>query len=265
MSPPAAAFSPVSTPRPPVCAPAGARASHAASHAAGHGLPLLAPGQLWRGDELAQATGRTLPSGYPVLDAELPGGGWPAQGLTELLLAQPGSGELRLLLPALQALADRPVVWISPPAQPYAPALRQLGVSLAGLICLTPDQLTDAAWAAEQALRSRSCAAVLWWADAPAPVWRRLHLAAQDSGCPLWALRPPSARQQASAAPLRLWAEPAPGGQLAVQAFKRRGPAMAAPVLLSLPPAAPLLRRAAVPAAEVGHAVARAAPALVAA
>lgn len=261
MSSPAAAFHPVSAPRPPVCVPVGALASRPV----GHGLPQLAPGLLWRGDELAQATGRTLPSGYPVLDAELPGGGWPAQGLTELLLAQPGSGELRLLLPALQALADRPVVWISPPAQPYAPALRQLGVSLAGLICLTPDQLTDAAWAAEQALRSRSCAAVLWWADAPAAVWRRLHLAAQDSGCPLWALRPPSARQQASAAPLRLWAEPAPGGQLAVQAFKRRGPAMAGPVLLSLPPAAPLLRRAAVPAAEVGHAVARAAPALVAA
>lgn len=228
-------------------------------------LPAIDPALLWRGDEMASASGRTVSSGYPALDAELPGGGWPAQGLTELLLSHPGSGEVRLLAPALRSFGDRPVLWISPPAHPYAPALQQLGLSLDGLIWLTPAGLTDAAWAAEQALRSKACAAVLWWADAPAAVWRRLHLAAQDSGCPLWAMRSPAARQQASAAPLRLWAEPAAGGQLAVQAFKRRGPAMSAPVLLSLPPAAPLLRRAAAPAVEAGHAVARVAPALAAA
>lgn len=228
-------------------------------------IPAFDPAILWRGDEMATAHGRTLSSGYPSLDAELPGGGWPAQGLTELLLSHPGCGEVRLLAPALRSFGDKPVLWIAPPAQPYAPALQQLGLSLDGLIWLTPADLTDAAWAAEQAVRSRSCAAVLWWSDAPAATWRRLHLAAQDSGCPLWAMRSAAARQQASPAPLRLFAEPAAGGQLAVQVFKRRGPAMAAPVLLSLPPAAPLLRRAAAPAVEAGHAVARVAPALAAA
>ncbi|MCR5866151.1 MULTISPECIES: translesion DNA synthesis-associated protein ImuA [Aquincola] len=229
------------------------------------GLPALDPALLWRGDAMAQAGGHTVPSGYPALDAELPGGGWPAQGLTELLLAHPGIGELRLLAPVLRSFGNRPVLWIAPPATPYLPALQQLGLSLDGLVWLTPASLIDAAWAAEQALRSRACAAVLWWSDAPAGVWRRLHLAAQDSGCPLWAMRPLAARGQASAAPLRLAAEAAAGGQLAVQVFKRRGPAMAAPVLLTLPLAAPLLRRSVMPAPEVAHAVAGAAPALVAA
>lgn len=229
------------------------------------GLPTLDPALLWRGDEMAPAGACTQTSGYPALDAELPGGGWPTQGLTELLMAHPGSGELRLLAPVLRSFGSRPVLWISPPATPYLPALQQLGLSLDGLVWLSPASLIDAAWAAEQALRSRACAAVLWWSDAPAGVWRRLHLAAQDSGCPLWAMRPPAARGQASAAPLRLWAEAAAGGQLAVQVFKRRGPAMAAPVLLSLPLAAPLLRRSVLPVQEAAHAVAGPAPALVAA
>lgn len=229
------------------------------------GLPVFDPALLWRADEMAAAGGRTLPSGYPALDAQLPGGGWPAQGLTELLMAQPGSGELRLLAPVLRSFGNRPVLWIAPPATPYLPALQQLGLSLDGLVWLTPASLIDAGWAAEQALRSRACAAVLWWSDAPAGVWRRLNLAAQDSGCPLWAMRPSAARAQASAAPLRLWAEAAAGGQLSVQVFKRRGPAMAAPVLLSLPLAAPLLRRSVLPAQEAAHAVAGPAPALVAA
>jgi hypothetical protein len=36
-----------------------------------------------------------LPTGYDALSAELPGGGWPAGAVTELLLGQDGAGELR--------------------------------------------------------------------------------------------------------------------------------------------------------------------------
>lgn len=212
-------------------------------------LPAIDPAALWRADTMSSPVGATHASGYPALDAELPGGGWPARGLTELLLAQSGSGELRLLSPVLRQLGDRPVLWIAPPLQPYAPALQQLGLGLDELVWLTPTSATDAVWAAEQALRAGCCAAVLWWGDAPPAAWRRLHLAAQDGGCPLWAFRPVAARDQSSPAPLRLLVEPAPGGQLAVHAFKRRGPAMAAPLLLTLPAALPPLRRAVTPSA----------------
>ena len=60
---------------------------------------------LWRASQLGGAARRVTPSGFEALDAELPGGGWPHGALTELLLAQPGVGELRLLASALGAAA----------------------------------------------------------------------------------------------------------------------------------------------------------------
>jgi len=131
---------------------------------------------------------------------------------------------------------------IAPPFLPYAPALHVLGWPLERLLLVRPDSLADAAWAAEQGLRSGACAAVLWWqgaerapAAALTTALRRLHLAAQAGHCPLLALRPATVRSQSSPAPLRLTMEPVAQGQLAVTVFKRRGPAMAAPLLLTLP------------------------------
>jgi hypothetical protein len=80
---------------------------------------------------------------------------------------------------------------------------------------------------------------------------------------------------QASPAPLRLALEPRAHGELAVLAFKRRGPAMAAPIVLALPvtglsrPARRVPRHAAagpaIGALESGDVVVRAAPERVAA
>jgi protein ImuA len=77
---------------------------------------------LWRAAQLGRATGAGLPTGFPALDAELPGGGWPRQALTELLLPHPGVGEWRLLAPVLAALqrGDDPVS----PASPGSPGSR---------------------------------------------------------------------------------------------------------------------------------------------
>jgi protein ImuA len=62
---------------------------------------------LWRASQVGQTRAGTLPTGFVELDAELPGGGWPHRVLTELLLPHPGVGEMRLLAPALAALAGR--------------------------------------------------------------------------------------------------------------------------------------------------------------
>ena len=236
--------------------------------------------QVWRGDRLADPAAFAPSTGFPALDAELPGGGWPASGLTELLLPEPGCGEIRLLAPALRDgsdLAARQQVWIAPPYMPYAPALHGLGWPLGRLTWLAPSHSTDAAWAAEQALRSGCCGAVLWWGDAPASVLRRLHLAAQQGASALFLLRPLAARGLSSPAPLRVVCTPTAGADgVAVEVFKRRGPPMARPLRLRLPPVAALRRTAGVgkgvgprPAVEregaSGDVVARAAPAVAAA
>jgi hypothetical protein len=211
------------------------------------GLPAAERPALWLADRVAQAAAvaAVRSTGFAALDAELPGGGWPTAGLTELLLAAPGSGELRLLAPLLAQEGPGhagSLLCIAPPLLPYAPALHALGWPLARLVLVVPGSLADAAWAAEQGLRSGACAAVLWWqheervpAAALANALRRLHLAALEGRCPLLALRPASARVHSSPAPLRLALEPVAQQQLAVTVFKRRGPAMVTPLLLALP------------------------------
>src|SRR5258706_16232987 len=85
---------------------------------------LLDRPDIWRGDSLNRAGTPTVACGFPELDAELPGGGWPAGALTEILPAHEGIGELRLLGPALAGLSKRGLrlVWIAPPHPPPAPA-----------------------------------------------------------------------------------------------------------------------------------------------
>lgn len=235
---------------------------------------------VWRADQLDRSSvagEAARPTGHAALDAELPGGGWPAVGLIELLLAAPGCGELRLLAPAL-APTSLPcsVLWVAPPYTPYAPALAALGLAVDRLVVATPASAADAAWAAEQALRSGALSAVLWWqaSDGRTPALsttlRRLHLAAMEGRTPLFALRSVAARAQSSPAPLRLMLEPAGPSQLAVEVFKRRGPPMAAPLVLTLPGPRALRRRLAssppaVRGEEAGHAVVRPAPERVAA
>ena len=211
-------------------------------------FPVAAPsGRLlpvWRADRICTSAvhgGDTAeaarPTGHDALDAELPGGGWPVAGLIELLLARPGCGELRLLAPALAPLTQ---LWVAPPFVPYAPALAALGLAPARLVVATPDDAADAGWAAEQALRSGTLGAVLWWqgqtrAATLSATLRRLHLAAEGGRTPLFALRPAATRVQASPAPLRLALEAAGPSRLAVEVFKRRGPPMAASLELRLP------------------------------
>ncbi|HEU4460789.1 MAG TPA: translesion DNA synthesis-associated protein ImuA [Methylibium sp.] len=202
---------------------------------------------VWQAGQLARSVVATESSGWPALDAELPGGGWPQAGLTELLIPAAG-GELALLAPWLGTLAQRrlgprELVWIASPASPTAPAMAALGLEAARLVFVAPASAADAAWAAEQALRAGSSAAVLWWSQSlgsPAPpvalpTWRRLHLAAQAGATPCFALREPAARNLSSPAPLRLACTPLENRRLAVEVFKRRGPPMAAPLELALP------------------------------
>ncbi|SMC22798.1 cell division inhibitor SulA [Andreprevotia lacus DSM 23236] len=182
---------------------------------------------IWRGGALVRADGQGLPSGYPALDAALPGGGWPQGGMTELVLAQPGSGELSLLQPALRQLsARRHVLLIAPPQIPYAPAWLAAGVVLTRLVWVRPRSRDEALWAMEQGLRDPACGGVLGWLAGAIDdrACRRLQLAAQTgSACGFLLRQARSAAQVSSPLALRLAVSPAPDG-IDVRILKRRGP-----------------------------------------
>lgn len=177
---------------------------------------LLKNPHIWRGGHSAHPShAGGLPSGYPALDHHLPGGGWPRQALTEILIERHGRGELQLLMPALARLScgsegyagteEGWIAWIAPPFQPYPPALTQWGVELSRVLVVRPKKSADVLWAAEQALASGNCAAVLSWPQAMSDATsRRLQLAAEKGRS--WAIvfRDSKARSEVSAAALRL-------------------------------------------------------------
>ncbi len=137
---------------------------------------------IWRGNSVGQVALPSVPTGFPRLDAELPGCGWPRGALTEIAFEREGIGELSLLLPALAALSrgDLWVALIAPPHLPYAPALARAGVDLARVLVVRAAGTEQTLWAAEQALRSGSCAAVLAWPGAVNERGlRKLQLAAE--------------------------------------------------------------------------------------
>lgn len=197
-------------------------------------LATLPAGSVWQASRLAQGNGPIISSGFDALDAELPGGGWPANALIELLVDRPGVGELSLLLPVLnRPSSERWLAWVAPPFLPYAPALAAASVPLSHLLLIRPAP-ADVLWAARQAVASGACAAVLAWPPRiDTAGLRRLQLAAEEAVTPLFLFRPCTAARQASPAPLRLVLTGA-GEMLQVSILKRRGPPASAPLLLAV-------------------------------
>ncbi len=196
---------------------------------------LLRHPEIWRADWGGAAPHGVLPSGFAELDQALPAGGWPLGALTEILAPGMGAGELRLVMPALARLSreGRWITWIAPPHIPYAPALAAWDVDLSRLLLVRTRSEADALWAAEQALRSGSCGAVLAWPiTAEDRTLRRLQLAAETGEC--WGLLFRTARtHQRSPAAVRLKLEPFSRGAL-VQILKCRGRGPSAPLVIDL-------------------------------
>jgi protein ImuA len=189
---------------------------------------------LWRASQLARSTMRCIDPGYLALSNQLPGRGWPVGVLVDLMVQQPGIGEMRLLAPALAKVADRRVVLLQPPHEPQALALAALGLPPESVIWLRTSRTADALWAAEQVLKSGSCGALLFWPDntdsksarqrfVRGDSLRRLHLAAQYGETLFFMMRPLAAAQDPSPAPLRLSVRPAMGG-INIGFVKRQGP-----------------------------------------
>jgi len=184
---------------------------------------------LWLASQLARASTPTVDTGHAPLSAQLPGGGWPVGTLVDLLVQQPGVGEMRMLAPALAKVSTRRIVLLQPPHAPQVLGLAALGVPPSQLIWLRTERTADALWAAEQVLKSGSCGALLFWPGGErrdhmrGDNLRRLHLAAQGGDTLFFMMRPMATAQDASPAPLRMTVRPARGG-VQVGFLKRRGP-----------------------------------------
>ena len=187
---------------------------------------------VWRGGELEHASQPSIPTGHALLDAALPGGGWPTGTLTEVLHDGVGIGEVSFLARALAAACgeDRMVAWINPPHLPYAPALAQAGIALERCLVVRPANREDSLWAAEQSLKSGACGAVLMWVEAGQGeraneyAWmRRLQMAAEAGRSMAIAFRPASAEKLSTPAHLRVVLT-REQGTLRLRIPKRRGP-----------------------------------------
>lgn len=246
-------------------------------------LPPAVAAAVWRGDQLGRATAPVRPSGFATLDAQLPGGGWPCQGLTELLCPQPGTLEWRLLAPLLRTLcpaggavrpaAATPVLLVGPPHPPHPPGLRADGIDERGLVWLQAHTAAERLWTTEQLLKARAPGVLVAWLPQARPEQlRRLQVLAGAAQGPVFVCRPQAAAREASAAPLRLLVRVAAaageGGPWALQVdlLKRPGPPLTRTLSLPSVPGGlaallpPRLRRAgaAVPAPQPAsmHAVA---------
>ncbi|MBI5927306.1 MAG: translesion DNA synthesis-associated protein ImuA [Aquabacterium sp.] len=192
---------------------------------------------VWRGDAMGRVCSTVIPSGHHMLDAELPGGGWPCQSMTEVLLPQSAQAEWRLLNPALAQIVRQggTVLLIAPPHTPHLPGLTKEGLRDDRLIRIDACTPAERLWATEQALKAGCVSAVLSWLPQVRPEQiRRLHACAAQHPGPLFVFRPAKAQADSSAAPLRvlLGLGPCPH-PLQVQIVKRRGPMLDQP--LSLP------------------------------
>lgn len=164
-----------------------------------------------------------LATGADGFDAAL-GGGIPAAGLSEIhgrLTRDAGAVTGLALALAARAAGTRPVVWIATcemlreAGDPYLPGIAALcGIRSGQLLVAQATKIADVLWIAEEAAGLEAVGAVLLELRGNPHVLdltatRRLHRRALASGRPLFLLRH-GAEAEATAAPLRLIASPAP-------------------------------------------------------
>ena len=123
-----------------------------------------------------------------------------------------GAGTLSLVVGRPWCQSDRPAVLIDLKQQIYPVALSVLGIDLSTLIFVHPKSEREALWACEESLRCNAVSLV--WANLErltGLAFRRLQLAAEESGCVGFLVRPLAALQQPSWADVRLLVTPRPG------------------------------------------------------
>jgi cell division inhibitor SulA/protein ImuA len=147
-----------------------------------------------------------------------------------------GIGEVGFLAGAIARACEshRIVAWINAPHLPYAPALAQSGIPLDRCIVVRPSSSEDALWAAEQALKSGACGAILLWLQGVKNqyAWlRRLQMAAESGRAMAIFFRSSADEIVSTPAHLRVVAV-REAGLLKVRIPKRRGPPLASAIAI---------------------------------
>ena len=169
---------------------------------------LTEQGRLWSARHWQETRIPAIATGLPELDPHLPGHGWPLGAVTEILIDQRASGELRLLLPALARLSTQDArwqLWLNPPLQPCAPALQQWQLDTERVLLARANHANDLCYSLEKSLNSGGCQAAITWCEAlDKALMRRIQLAAERARVPVFLLRPARFVQQPSVAALRV-------------------------------------------------------------
>jgi len=168
-------------------------------------------------------------TGWSMLDSVLPGAGYPLGAVTELLIEQAGAGELSFLLAALAPRladdADSRLVFVEPPHDISARAINDLGVEPHRVPVIRCATTAERVWSIEQlAAAGGFCGFVLWDSNITPAALRRLQLAGEKAGCPVFVYRNIRCARQRSPAALRL-AVTCRSGRQRLEILKCRGPA----------------------------------------
>jgi len=178
--------------------------------------------------------------GCAALDRCLPGGGVLPGTLIEWLAPCRGSGAALLALLAARAVCrdGAALVVVDRDGQFYPPAAAALGIDLQRMILVRPNSPDEHRWALDQALRCQVVGAVWTAIDRlDARTFRRLQLAAEQSGTVGLLLRNAAVRGRPSWAEVQLLVQPrtaSVGRRLYVEVVRARGAAAGRGVLLQI-------------------------------
>ena len=155
--------------------------------------------------------GGVVSTGQARLDALLPERGLRRGTLVEWLstAAAAGAGTLALVAARQAAEQGGPIVVVDRAGNFYPPGAQRLGIDLARLFVVRPENDADQSWVIDQALRTRGVAAVCAAIDRmDEHTLRRWQLAAETGDTLGLLIRPERVRREPSWAELRLWVEP---------------------------------------------------------
>ena len=152
-------------------------------------------------------------TGCDALDALFPGHGIRPGSLVEWVGEgdASGAGTLSLLVGCCLCKTDRPAILVDFPPRIYPVALSVFGFDLSTLIVVRPHCEREARWACEESLRCKAVAVV--WARIERLTriaFRRLQLAAEESGGVGFFVRSATALNEPSWADVRLLVTPQP-------------------------------------------------------
>jgi len=108
---------------------------------------------------------RIAPGGMAALDELLPEGGWPKDGVVEVIVPDMLADSMGLVLPVLRHLGreGRMIAMVTPPFEARAGLYTDPDINPNCLLQVNPHPGRSALWTVESLLETGACAAVLAW------------------------------------------------------------------------------------------------------